>query len=310
MTEEDLYFSTFWDHVDELRKVLIKSAAIIALAFICCLPFYKPLFGFFVHALHLPEQVPTTTLVRAPIQHEKIFNASTIPAVYLPKDSQEKVIGFSSGVEDQGISGWKIPSQGTLTIEKNVPRETLVILHPMEGIGAAFKISFWTSVVATSPLWLLLLFRFFLPALNRQERALAIPFIIASLLCFSLGIAVAYFITIPIAVHSLQYFNEGLGANLWGVANTIDFMLFVFFSNGLAFESSVILFFLIHLGILSAEVLVRFRRQAIVCIFILSALLTPPDVVTQLLLAFPLMAVYEIAILYARGRLKSIKIIN
>ena len=87
-------------------------------------------------------------------------------------------------------------------------------------------------------------------------------------------------------------------------------MLFVFFSNGLAFESSVILFFLIHLGILSAEVLVRFRRQAIVCIFILSALLTPPDVVTQLLLAFPLMAVYEIAILYARGCVNSIKIIN
>lgn len=300
MSEEDSLVSTLWEHVDALRSVLVKSMALIGITFVCFLPFYKPLFGFFTAALTPSPLFPTEGIVRVPIVQERVYNANKTPFIYMLKEPQEKVVSFSTGSEELKDNRWHIPAGGTLLVEKAIPRETLAVLHPLEGVTVAFKLSFWISLVLTSPFWLYFLLQFFLPALTQKERALAVPFMVASLACFGGGIGMAYFITLPLAVQSLQYFNEGLGVSLWGLTNTLDFFFFVFFSNGLAFESCAVLFFLIHLQVVGPETLIACRRQAIVGIFIVSALLTPPDVVTQVLLAVPLVGVYELAILYAR----------
>lgn len=301
MSEEDPLISTMWEHIDAFRSVLVKSLALIVIAFVCFLPFYKPLFGFLTTAISSSPQPSTEGIVRIPVVQERVYNADKTPVVYL-ETPEERIVSFSIGAEKLEGNRWHIPALGQLIVEKTVlPVTPLAILHPLEGITIAFKLSFWMSILVTSPFWLYFLLQFFLPALTVQERALAVPFVMVSLLCFSAGISMAYFVTLPLAVQSLHYFNQGLGVSLWGLTNTIDFFFFIFFSNGLAFESCVVLFFLIHLQVLGAQTLIACRRQAIVGIFILSAVLTPPDVVTQVFLAIPLAGVYELAILYARS---------
>lgn len=179
---------------------------------------------------------------------------------------------------------------------------SLVILGPAEGLSTAIRLSFWSSLALTSPLWLFLLLRFAHPALKGRERQLIPAFFICSLLFFFLGIAVAFYGTLPLANQVLFHFNAQMGENLWSMSHYLNYTLILVVGNGLAFECTVVLFFLVHEGYVKAQLLSLYRRQAAVAIFVLSALLTPPDILTQLLLALPLLLLYECAIGYGRLR--------
>jgi sec-independent protein translocase protein TatC len=176
----------------------------------------------------------------------------------------------------------------------------LVLLSPLEGILIALKTSFWTGLFISSPVWLYVLSRFILPGLKKHEKSLILPFIAASAIFTLIGCLFAYFITIPIANQYLINFNQNIGTNLWSLGNYLDYSLFLLMANGIAFELGVIGIFAVHLQVLTAEKLTQNRRFAIVSAFIISAILTPPDILTQFLLAIPLIALYETLILYAR----------
>jgi sec-independent protein translocase protein TatC len=178
----------------------------------------------------------------------------------------------------------------------------LVVLGPLDGFLTALKTSFWVGLVVTSPLWTFLTMRFIAPALQPKERKWVIPFILFSLIFMSLGVAFSYYITIPLANQFLSSFNEEIGVNMWTLSSYLDYTLILLLSNALAFEISVFLLFLVHYGAISASRLSDLRKYAIVAIFIISAILTPPDVFTQFMLAIPLMIIYELAIIYAKIR--------
>lgn len=181
----------------------------------------------------------------------------------------------------------------------------LVILGPIEGFNTALKTCFWFSLAATSPLWSFLLLRFLAPALKEQERRLVLPFLLLSALFMSLGLGLAYCVTIPLANQYLFAFNSAIGENLWSLSHYLDYTVLLLLANAIAFEFAVIFLFLIHFGWLSENWLREKRRLMIVLIFIVSALLTPPDVLTQILLAIPLMGLYEVMILYASLKRKN-----
>ena len=178
--------------------------------------------------------------------------------------------------------------------------EQLALLSPTEGLVAVCRCCFWFGLVATSPIWLFLLLLFVAPGLYSSERRLIAPFFAATLLFFSCGSAFAYGITLPFAVHYLKLFNANIGINVWSLSYYLDFSLLLILANGLAFEGAVILFFLIHFRVVSPDTLARRRREVFIAILLLSALLTPPDFITQLLLAAPLTLLYEAAILYGK----------
>jgi sec-independent protein translocase protein TatC len=178
--------------------------------------------------------------------------------------------------------------------------QKLVLLSPSEGIRCILKTSFWIGTVGTSPIWLYYIINFIAPALNQYQRNFIPLFFFISLLFLAIGFSFAFFVTIPLANSYLGLLNQEFGENLWTLSNYLDYTITLLFANGLAFEFMVILFFLVHFGVILSKNMAESRRYVIVAIFILSAILTPPDILTQFMLALPLMGLYELAILYAR----------
>lgn len=207
------------------------------------------------------------------------------------------------------ISFYYSDSLLALLTEAIPPGEPLVILSPQEGFTSLFTLSFWTGVLLSAPFWLFIALRFILPALKGSTAKLTTTFSLLSLLFVSAGIFFALKITLPLANNYLYTFNEALGKNLWTLSLYLDYVWLLLFAHGIAFEAGAVLLTLIHFGILSPNTLKTKRRQALVSSLILGALLTPPDVLTQIAIAIPLYGFYELAILYgtitSQGRISS-----
>jgi sec-independent protein translocase protein TatC len=117
------------------------------------------------------------------------------------------------------------------------------------------------------------------------------------LLC---GFFLGYTVTLPFANHYLVHFNQKIGYNLWSLPDYVDYTLFILLANGLICEIGCLVFFLVHYGYLKAQQLIHYRRYAVVLAFILGAVFTPPDILTQMIMAISLLGMYETAIYYAR----------
>ncbi len=176
----------------------------------------------------------------------------------------------------------------------------LYLISPLEGFSAAAKIALWSGIIFSSPFWLYFLFSFLLPALKAKEKALLFPFLILSLVFTCIGIIFAYKVTIPFVIDFFNKFNVGLAENSWCLGETLDFIIGLILAHGITFELYVVFLFLIKFDLLTYNLLCKIRRGVIVAIFILAAILTPPDVVSQLLLAFPMLLLFESALLFAR----------
>ena len=186
-------------------------------------------------------------------------------------------------------------------VEKQLPNG-LYFFSPTEGFVTVLKVAFWSGFLLSSPLWLLFLVRFITPALRLRERAILLPFLGLSTLFVSGGILFAYTVTLPLVSRFFLKFNAQLGENLWGVGETLNFSLGLILAHGLVFELYVGLLFLIRFGLVTASQLIIARRGVIVLIVFLAAVLTPPDVLSQLLLAVPMVLMYETAVFYAKRR--------
>jgi len=179
----------------------------------------------------------------------------------------------------------------------------LVLLGPTDGLIAALKVAFWVGLATTSPLWTYTLLQFLLPAMNHRERHFIFPFLLLSFTLVPLGLLFAYFFTIPLANQYLFAFNESIGVNCWSFTNYLDYTVILLLGHALAFEAVAALLLLVHLGAITATWLASKRRYFIILAFIIGAILTPPDIISQACLALPLIGFYELAILY--GYLKT-----
>jgi sec-independent protein translocase protein TatC len=170
-------------------------------------------------------------------------------------------------------------------------------------IVSAFFVPFeFTSIVAlfiSVPVFLYQLWAFIAPALYRHERRLVWPLLFISTSLFYLGVAFAYFIIFPIVLSFLIH-SAPVGVNIMpDIAQYLDFSLKLFFAFGVIFEVPVITVLLICTGVTTSEKLIQWRPYVIVGAFIIGMLLTPPDVVSQTLLAVPLWLLFEIGIFIA-----------
>lgn len=178
------------------------------------------------------------------------------------------------------------------------------------GLTEAFityiKLALWTGCFVAFPIIATQIWMFVAPGLYKNERRAFLPFLIATPVFFLIGAAVAYYFVFPMAWKFFLSFEipataGGLPVQLEArVSEYLSLSMTVIFAFGIAFELPVILVLLTRVGLLSSAKLSTFRRYAIVLIFIVAAVITPPDVISQLSLAFPLMLLYEMSILGAK----------
>lgn len=280
---------TFGDHLEELRYTLIRVILAVALGFCVSLLFHRPIFEFLTNPLTVKNQIstPNGTLQRQTLKRERIVNPHGHIVNYI-----------------QNNTVYAIPPMDYVDIDIPQTSDKLLILSPTEGITTIIKVCLWTGFLISSPIWLFFIAQFISPALYQQEKNLLFTFIFYSLLFLMLGTSFAFFVTIPIANQYLYAVNSSIGENFWSLGQYLDYTVFLLIANALAFESCVIILFLIKLNFLMASTMVQYRRHAIVLAFILGAILTPPDILTQVMLAIPLIVLYELMILYAKLREK------
>lgn len=177
----------------------------------------------------------------------------------------------------------------------------LIYTQIFEAFFVEIKVAFFAALMLSFPVVANQLWQFVAPGLYRNERRALLPFLFATPLLFLLGAAMAYYVAIPVALHFLLGFQGDLGGvqqeALPAVGNYLSFVMQFLFGFGLSFLLPVLLMLLARAGIVTRRQLISGRRYAIVGAFALAAVLTPPDIGSQLLLAIPLCLLYEIAII-------------
>ena len=175
-----------------------------------------------------------------------------------------------------------------------------------EGFFTQIKVAFFTSISVALPIILIQLWKFVAPGLYKKERNALLPFMIATPFLFALGAAMVYYLVIPLAWKFFLSFEISPGSGALPIevepriSEYLSLVMRLMFAFGLSFELPVILLLLVKSGLITPKWLAEKRRYAILIAFIASAILTPPDVISQVMLATPIIILYEISIIAAK----------
>ncbi len=173
----------------------------------------------------------------------------------------------------------------------------LIYTAPHEAFFVYMKLSFIAGTLLSAPVILWQIWKFIAPGLYENEKKYMLPVILCSCFCFASGVLFGYFVVIPVA---FKFFASFASEYITPMLRTTEYLSFankMLLCFGIAFQMPVFAFFLAKMGVLSAGFLKRKRKWAIVLIFVAAAVLTPsPDVVSQLLMAAPLLVLYEASV--------------
>ena len=175
-----------------------------------------------------------------------------------------------------------------------------------EGFFTQIKVAFFTSISISLPIILMQVWKFVAPGLYKNERNAMLPFMIATPFLFILGAAMVYYMVIPLAWQFFLSFeiNPGQGALPIEVepriSEYLSLVMRLMFAFGLSFELPVVLLLLVKSAFVTPDGLASKRRYAILTSFVAAAILTPPDVISQVMLATPIIILYEISIIASR----------
>lgn len=162
------------------------------------------------------------------------------------------------------------------------------------------KVAMLAAVVLSLPFTLYQAWSFVAPGLYTHEKRLVLPLVIASTLLFLTGMAFAYFLVFPVIFGFIVGTAPAGVAVMTDIGNYLDFVITLFLAFGIAFEVPVVVVVLVRMGMVKIEVLQDIRSYVIVGAFVIGAIFTPPDVVSQMMLAVPLWLLYEAGIIAAR----------
>jgi len=178
------------------------------------------------------------------------------------------------------------------------PAGDLVLIYttPAEAIMAQIRLAFTAGAILTLPITFYHILAFIMPALRRLEKRTIMPLAIAMNLLFFLGMAFSYYVIFPSALRFFLGFQTDTLQPLFTISSYISFVFSFLISFGVVFQVPVVFWFLGKIGLVSAQYLRKQRKFAILIMAILSAVITPPDIFSQLLMLAPLLVLYEIGV--------------
>lgn len=186
-------------------------------------------------------------------------------------------------------------------VEKVLPANSqMVAVEIQETFFTALKVAFFSGFILSLPVIFWQMWLFLAPGLYEHEKKLVFPFVFFATLMFLVGSSFAYYVVVPFGFEFLINFGSAVVTVLPSIGKYVGFFTKLLFGFGVAFELPVITFFLAKIGLVDDQMLKGFFKYAIVLIFILASLLTPPDVLTQFLMAGPLILLYIVSIYIAK----------
>jgi sec-independent protein translocase protein TatC len=261
---------SFLEHLEELRWHIIRSLIAIVVMMIVAFVFKNILFDKIVLAPKNPDFVSNRMFCEFGHYLAGVFNFKN-PDILCINTKPPNLIS--------------IKMSGQIT--------THIVVALVAGLIAAFPFvirEFWT---------------FFKPALHSNEAKHARGAILASTLLFFIGVLFGYFLLAPLSIHFLNTYQISSDVvNQINVRSFIGTITSICLATGVIFELPIVAFFLTKIGIITPAFMRRYRKHAIVVIFIVSAVITPPDVFSQTLVAIPLLILYEVSIFISAGVMK------
>jgi sec-independent protein translocase protein TatC len=178
---------------------------------------------------------------------------------------------------------------------------TMIAIDPVAPFFAPIKLAFFVALLIAMPVVLYQMWAFVAPGLYRHEQRLARPLLVSATLLFYGGCAFAYFLVLPVVFGFLTGVAPTGVAVMTDISRYLDFVLVLFLAFGFSFEVPVAVVILAALGWVSVPQLKEARPYVIVGAFVVAAVITPPDVVSQLMLAIPMCLLYEVGLIAARA---------
>ncbi len=295
---------TFLEHLEDFRWVLIKCIATLLVAMLVCL-----LAGNYV------IQVIKWPLTRATINYPGTNQVVTVSfgtnhlANFQLTAEQQAALNLGTNrfvavqvapvnVGTNQVLGWQVIDDPGAIADAQRMKIDLVNLSPAGGFVVAFQVAIYAGMVLSSPFIFYFIATFVFPALKIRERKYIYRGLLVGIGLFFLGVAFCYFALMPVALAAAQMYSRwlGLGAFQWRAEEYISFVCKFLLGMGLGFELPVVVLTLVKLGVVNYQTLSRARRYVIVLNLLLGAFLTTPEVLTQMLMFFPLQLLYEITV--------------
>ncbi|HVU25569.1 MAG TPA: twin-arginine translocase subunit TatC [Opitutus sp.] len=292
---------SFWDHLRDLRTALLRSAIAIGVALMLCL--------FVADKLVAILEVPLDRMQK--LQRPKPTVAFNIGATKLGpfEVTPEQFHGLPGGDNPHmiyQIGTAKIGNEQVLTVKPEVDpaggsgllRIRLHNLSPADAFFVAFHVAIYGAIIVASPFWIFFMGQFFLPALSIRERGVLYQWFGWGLVLFLLGVAITYFLLLPLALRASVVYSNALGfeATDWRADGYLSFVTKFIVGMGVGFQFPIVVLLLVKLGLLTHRQLAHYRRHVVVLSLVLGAVLTTPEVITQVAMAIPLYILYEISI--------------
>ena len=302
--EEGGPVKSFLEHLEDLRWVLIKSAAALAVCMLICL-----IAGNFV-----------VQVIKWPLSHARVHFSGTNQvvtvrfttnqiAVYHLTPEQEKAFALGTNrfvavqiepttIGTNQVLSWHVNTSPEAAERAQRLHVELINLSPAGGFVVAFQVAFYGGMVLAGPFLFYFIASFVFPALKLGERKYVYRGLFYGSFLFIAGVCFCYFVLMPIALAASQMYSSwlGFGAYQWRAEDYISFVCKFLLGMGLGFEMPVVILTLVKIGVLNARMLSKGRRYMIVVNLILGAVLTTPEVITQVTMFIPLQCLYELSV--------------
>jgi sec-independent protein translocase protein TatC len=291
---------SFWEHLDDLRSTLVKCAWSLGIALVVCLLVVDKI----------------TWVLEYPLRHMQLFEHPKPTVSFVigksvlgPYEvSRDQFAGLPAGEAPQvrfkvGTAKVGEAQVATLSLEETPPGPppSLVKLRnygPAEAFFVAFRVALYAAFVLSAPLWLFFAGQYILPALKIREKRFLRMWLGWGVVLFLTGVLTTYFLLLPVALRASMEYSHLLGfeATEWRAEEYISFCTNFMLGMGFGFQFPLVLLTLVKIGLIDYKFLAKYRRHAFVASFILGALLTTPEVITQVAMALPLYILYEACI--------------
>lgn len=305
--EEGGPIKSFLEHLEDLRWVLIKCVVAVAVLMIVCL-----IGADYVLAVVKWPLLRADRYRKKPDTELAVFTGTNVLTTYPGKDFFRE-LGFTNQTRlgfdlvpklvgtDYVLTVQIVTNADRLSLAQ--PRGTILRnLSPVGGFWVAFQVAMYGGIVIAAPYLIYVIGGFVVPALKYKERKYVLRGFAIGTSLFMAGVCFCYFLLMPLALRASFQYSEWLGfsADEWRAEDYISFVCKFMLGMGLGFELPVVILTLVKIGVVDYVKLRSLRRYMIVINLVLGAVLTTPEIVTQILMFFPLQGLYELSVWIAR----------